>query len=216
MHECTNLRNLIPCFIIRFHFQEPQGDQDNKPKNQKRKTMNAGVYSFRSCNSQNIRVDDHDDQTSPRSGPGNVYKHRSADNYLFSSSKNNNMSNTPVSRNFSKRSTTPINTNSSVPTSLFSSMSRKCADSSRSSRPASVDGQKSSLDSTSSTPFFGKISSSRHGSISNPIMFSNSSGVLKPPPIEKKLECTLEELCYGCQKKIKITRDVVKDTGFVF
>ncbi|OIV97943.1 hypothetical protein TanjilG_12700 [Lupinus angustifolius] len=48
---------------------------------------------------------------------------------------------------------------------------------------------------------------------SNPIMYSNSSGMLKPPPIEKKLECTLEELCYGCQKKIKITRDVLTDIG---
>ncbi|WVZ21195.1 hypothetical protein V8G54_008517 [Vigna mungo] len=47
----------------------------------------------------------------------------------------------------------------------------------------------------------------------NPIMYSNSSGMLKPPPIEKKLECTLEELCYGCKKKMKITRDVLTDTG---
>ncbi|TKY74261.1 DnaJ-like subfamily B member 13 [Spatholobus suberectus] len=46
-----------------------------------------------------------------------------------------------------------------------------------------------------------------------PIMYSNSSGMLKPPPIEKKLQCTLEELCYGCKKKIMITRDVLTDTG---
>lgn len=46
-------------------------------------------------------------------------------------------------------------------------------------------------------------------------MFSNSSGLLKSPAIEKKLECTLEELCYGCQKKIKITRDVVKHNGII-
>lgn len=46
-------------------------------------------------------------------------------------------------------------------------------------------------------------------------MFSNSSGLLKPPAVEKKLECTLEELCYGCQKKIKITRDVVKHNGII-
>lgn len=50
----------------------------------------------------------------------------------------------------------------------------------------------------------------------NPIMYSNSSGMLKPPPIEKKLECTLEELCYGCKKKMMITRDVLTDTGFVY
>lgn len=51
---------------------------------------------------------------------------------------------------------------------------------------------------------------------STPIMYSNSSGRLKPPPIEKKLECTLEELCYGCKKNIKITRDVITDTGLVY
>lgn len=48
-----------------------------------------------------------------------------------------------------------------------------------------------------------------------PIMFSNSRGMLKPPPVEKKLECTLEELCYGCQKKIKIIREVLTATGSV-
>ncbi|KAF7816841.1 protein psi1-like [Senna tora] len=46
-----------------------------------------------------------------------------------------------------------------------------------------------------------------------PIMFSNSRGMQKPPPIEKRLECTLEELCYGCQKKIKIIREVLTYTG---
>jgi len=49
----------------------------------------------------------------------------------------------------------------------------------------------------------------------NPIMYSNSSGMQKPPPIEKKLECTLEDLCYGCKKNIMITRDVLTDTGLV-
>ncbi|CAK8567367.1 unnamed protein product [Lathyrus sativus] len=60
-------------------------------------------------------------------------------------------------------------------------------------------------------------SQSRNGSRKNgtPIMYSNSSGMLKPPPIEKTLECTLEELCYGCTKKIMITRDVLSDTGSV-
>ncbi|XP_052201189.1 uncharacterized protein LOC127807405 [Diospyros lotus] len=46
-----------------------------------------------------------------------------------------------------------------------------------------------------------------------PIMFSNSNGVLKPRAIEKNLECTLEELCFGCTKRIMITRDVVTDNG---
>ncbi|KAM7518846.1 hypothetical protein LguiB_017808 [Lonicera macranthoides] len=46
------------------------------------------------------------------------------------------------------------------------------------------------------------------------IMYSNSNGlVMKPPAMEKKLECTLEELCFGCIKKIKIRRDVIMDNG---
>jgi hypothetical protein len=47
-------------------------------------------------------------------------------------------------------------------------------------------------------------------------MFSNSMGKMKPPAIERPLECTLEELCYGCMKKIEITRDVIiTNTGSV-
>ncbi|KAL2892933.1 Protein psi1 [Bienertia sinuspersici] len=45
------------------------------------------------------------------------------------------------------------------------------------------------------------------------IMFSNSSGMLKPPATEKQLECTLEELYHGCVKKIKVSRDVYTFAG---
>ncbi|KAL0365047.1 UNVERIFIED_CONTAM: DnaJsubfamily B member 1 [Sesamum angustifolium] len=37
----------------------------------------------------------------------------------------------------------------------------------------------------------------------------------KPPPVERKLECTLEELCHGCIKKIKITRDAISSSGLI-
>lgn len=46
-------------------------------------------------------------------------------------------------------------------------------------------------------------------------MFSQSTARKKPPPVEKKLEFTLEELCHGCVKKIKISRDVINNAGFV-
>ncbi|XP_009593286.1 uncharacterized protein [Nicotiana tomentosiformis] len=46
---------------------------------------------------------------------------------------------------------------------------------------------------------------------STPIMFSSSTGLVKPPPMEETLECTLEELCFGCVKKMKVTRDTVTD-----
>ncbi|KAI9113243.1 hypothetical protein K1719_015768 [Acacia pycnantha] len=45
------------------------------------------------------------------------------------------------------------------------------------------------------------------------IMYSNSSGMLKPPPIEQDLECTLEDLCFGCKKKISLTRHVHSHPG---
>lgn len=49
-----------------------------------------------------------------------------------------------------------------------------------------------------------------------PIIYSQSRAARrKPPPIEKRLECTLEELCHGCGKKIKITRDAISDSGMI-
>lgn len=68
-------------------------------------------------------------------------------------------------------------------------------------------GRSTSDDVTSSLR---KINVCRSGPI---IMFSNSSGVLKPPAIEQHLECSLEELCYGCVKNIKVSRDVYSFTG---
>ncbi|KAJ0960273.1 hypothetical protein J5N97_001888 [Dioscorea zingiberensis] len=44
--------------------------------------------------------------------------------------------------------------------------------------------------------------------------FSNSMR-RKPPSVERKLECTLEELCRGCRKEIKFTRDVVTKDGLI-
>ncbi|KAJ7965536.1 DnaJ subfamily B member like [Quillaja saponaria] len=94
-----------------------------------------------------------------------------------------------LSRNASnRRSNTP------TPSRVYRSTSRRSTD--NSSRPPS--------------PLLSRNVSRRS---TTPIMFSNSSGMLKPPAIERKLECTLEELCYGCTKKIKITRDVVTNTG---
>ncbi|XP_057795732.1 uncharacterized protein LOC131011864 [Salvia miltiorrhiza] len=49
--------------------------------------------------------------------------------------------------------------------------------------------------------------------IAAPIIFSNSSGLIKPAAMEKQLECTLEELCFGCIKKVAIKRDAVKGNG---
>lgn len=75
-----------------------------------------------------------------------------------------------------------------------------------------VSSGRRSIDSISSSPLLSKSGSKRS---TTPIMFSNSSGVLKAAAIEKQLECTLEELCFGCIKKIKVTRDLLLINGFV-
>ncbi|XP_062077307.1 uncharacterized protein LOC133782122 isoform X2 [Humulus lupulus] len=64
---------------------------------------------------------------------------------------------------------------------------------------------------------------SKHGTINEtnekrsttPIVFSQSPERKKPPPVERKLECTLEELLDGCLKKIVITRNVIAETGII-
>ncbi|KMT19692.1 hypothetical protein BVRB_1g007490 [Beta vulgaris subsp. vulgaris] len=56
-----------------------------------------------------------------------------------------------------------------------------------------------------------KMSLTKSGPIN--IMFSNSSGMLKPPTTEKELECSLEELYHGCVKHINVSRDVYTITG---
>ncbi|KAF0919285.1 hypothetical protein E2562_029142 [Oryza meyeriana var. granulata] len=43
----------------------------------------------------------------------------------------------------------------------------------------------------------------------------SSSIMRKAPPLERKLECTLEELCHGCKKEVKFTRDVVTKNGSI-
>ncbi|KAL5220454.1 hypothetical protein ABZP36_025167 [Zizania latifolia] len=43
----------------------------------------------------------------------------------------------------------------------------------------------------------------------------SSSIMRKAPQLERKLECTLEELCLGCKKQVKFTRDVVTKNGTI-
>lgn len=52
--------------------------------------------------------------------------------------------------------------------------------------------------------------------ISTPIIYSQSIARRKPQPVEQKLECTLEELCYGRVKVAKITREVISSSGYVY
>ncbi|KAG6432605.1 hypothetical protein SASPL_104186 [Salvia splendens] len=57
------------------------------------------------------------------------------------------------------------------------------------------------------------ISRSASRGVATPIIFSSSSGLIKPAAMKKHLECTLEELCFGCVKKVAITRDTVNGNG---
>lgn len=72
---------------------------------------------------------------------------------------------------------------------------------------------KKNVDPTPTVPSSLSRTTSRSGPM--PIMYSNSTGLVRPPAMEKQLECTLDELCLGCTKKVMITRDVVKDNGYV-
>ncbi|XP_031274588.1 dnaJ homolog subfamily B member 4-like [Pistacia vera] len=123
----------------------------------------------------------------PPTSPGCFFRHRSGDHSFHF----------PLSRSSSRRkdnSPTP-----SLASSLFRSGSRKSG-----VDESTINGFPASLSRNAS-----------RRSTTTPIMFSNSTGLVKPPTIQKNLECTLEELCFGCTKKIKITRDVISDAGQV-
>lgn len=78
----------------------------------------------------------------------------------------------------------------------------------------SMSGKLSSLKRSTSQNNFGRRQpNSLSRNTSTKIMYSNSAGVIKPPVLEQMLVCTLEELCFGCIKRVKITRDVVTDYG---
>lgn len=91
------------------------------------------------------------------------------------------------------------------------SFSRNARRRTSSETEASLLGKMSSIE-TEKPPSLSRDTSRRGAT---PIIFSQSAARRKPPPVEMKLECTLEELCQGCFKKIKITRDVITNTGFV-
>ncbi|KAK3041395.1 hypothetical protein RJ639_001593 [Escallonia herrerae] len=127
-----------------------------------------------------------DDPSSPRG----FFMHRTLNHYFTSSPLSSPCpSPTPLSRSTSRRSRTP--TPSRPAPSLLKTMSRRSVD---------------------ATSFSGPLSRSASRR-SSTIMYSNSNGLIKPPATEKQLECTLEELCLGCIKKIKIRRDVVTNNG---
>jgi DnaJ homolog subfamily B member 13 len=62
---------------------------------------------------------------------------------------------------------------------------------------------------------FNKVYSSGNSGGRRAFAEFSSSIMRKAPPLERKLECTLEELCRGCKKEVKFSRDVVTKNGWV-
>lgn len=169
-------------------------DQDESSNE---KSVNGFHFQSYRCNSQGMQRNDSAD--SPRSS-SSFFKHASVDS-LF------NMSCHSLTRCGTRSAST-------TPTRKKGKTRKSC--------PASPETSSSGRNSKSSTDFDSSTPLSKSGPLSKcesrrstTIMFSNSSGMLKPPAIERQLECTLEELCFGCSKKMKVTRVVVKDTGWV-
>lgn len=153
-----------------------------------------------------------------------LFKNRSIGNYvtsvpsssLRSSSGRKSLSRNPslsrnrsLSRSASQRSRTLMPNASG----FLRSMSRKNVD--HISEEDSLSRSSSWKGSANASPAGGSLSKSTSRKGSTPIMYSNSNGLMKPPPIEQTLKCTLEELCFGCTKRIVITRDVVTNDGLV-
>ncbi|KHN05249.1 DnaJ like subfamily B member 13 [Glycine soja] len=59
------------------------------------------------------------------------------------------------------------------------------------------------------------LSSNLSCRLTTPIMFSQITTRRKPLEVERKLHCTLENLCFGCIKKIKVTKDLIKYLGVI-
>nr|KYP63177.1 DnaJ isogeny subfamily B member 13 [Cajanus cajan] len=104
----------------------------------------------------------------------------------------------PLSRHGSRRCTTP--------TSLSRSISR-------SPTKGAGAGIRSAKEREHVPPV--SLSSNLSRRATTPIIFSQTTARRKPPEVERVLHCTLENLCFGCIKKIKLTRDVIKHPGVI-
>ncbi|XP_074309306.1 uncharacterized protein LOC141643870 [Silene latifolia] len=152
-------------------------------------------------------------------GSTKSYRHKySVDDSFFKRSSS------LLSRSTSKRSQTPNPTlrrsssrSGSMISSLKRSFSRRAASTSSSTEISNVTLSKlMSQNNDNSTPRANSgLSRSTSRRSTTPIIFSQSTARKKPQPIEKKLECSLEELCFGAVKKMNITRDVISDEGII-
>ncbi|CAH2038314.1 unnamed protein product [Thlaspi arvense] len=101
------------------------------------------------------------------------------------------------------------------PSSISKSVSKRDKDERGSATSTSVPFSKSKSTRQPEKDTAGSMGKSISRRSTTPIVFSQSTPPKKPPAVEKKLECTLEELCHGGVKNIKITRDIITDEGLI-
>ncbi|GJX06242.1 DnaJ homolog subfamily B member 13-like protein [Tanacetum coccineum] len=89
-----------------------------------------------------------------------------------------------------------------LPSSLPKSMSQRRSKTPDCIRPVNSLLRSLSTKSMDSNYFNGAPSLSRRNS--STIVYSNANGLQKPPDMVKRLDCTLEELFFGCIKKVNI------------
>ncbi|CAA0189629.1 unnamed protein product [Arabidopsis thaliana] len=115
----------------------------------------------------------------------------------------------------SPTSNSPINgVKQSSPSSILKSASKRDKDE-RGSTSSATSTSLPYSKSKSTRDTAGSIAKSISRRSTTPIVFSQSTPPKKPPAVEKKLECTLEELCHGGVKNIKIKRDIITDEGLI-
>lgn len=175
-------------------------------------------------------IDDDDEQFTYKLNEGLNKKHQNNEHYYYTSSPKSSpphsRSSSPsrlsrtISRIFRATSVRNHNHNGGGGPALASTLSRNASShADLTSHHAAPKSFSRSVSLTSggaeatSTTLPASFSRSASRKSSTPIMFSSSTGLVKPPPTEKTLECTLDELCFGCVKKMKVTRDAMTDNG---
>ncbi|OMO96185.1 hypothetical protein COLO4_15439 [Corchorus olitorius] len=182
--------------------QEEKSRRSDKPSKDKHNRQSMDDSAFQSHSSSFLSKNSSRRCTTPSPRP----------TYLSSPSKKLNFS---LSRTFSRRNRAKAETSPSLSKSVSrnspSPLSRSVSRNAPSPLSRSVSGNCTS----SSENEMGNMSRSTSKRSTTPIIFSQSTARRKPAPVEKVLECTLEELCHGGLKNIKVIRDVISDEGII-
>ncbi|XP_073035961.1 uncharacterized protein [Primulina eburnea] len=193
---CKACRSLVSkCYPEKRSSFPKKIESKSKPKSIQKDCKSRKDRASDKGNKNEMKESRHDSNGSTRG----LFKHKSFNSHVSQSGRS---SPPPLTRttsyNYSSLSrSTSRNQTTMAPAraSLSKTMSRR----------NSLEKQVSPLPRTLSK------SLSRKGSTL--IMYSNSSGLVKPPAMEQELECTLEEMCFGCIKKVNITTDTVTENG---